>query len=186
MDVERCWLCGSEAIRPLPQIPSGRSVTTDGHLLEAPWRKYQCTACALVLSDPTAALRGAAFSYEESYDFYDRPEMRAFERARYQNYANWVTSFLERRRPQTVLEVGCGNGWVLELLRESHPSIEFAGLEPSAAACRRGNEAGLDVEQGTVDDHPQSEKRYDFIYCANVIEHVVEPARFVGGFRELL
>jgi SAM-dependent methyltransferase len=186
MDIDRCWLCGSKAISPLRQIPSARSVTTDGLLLEAAWRKYQCAACDLVLSDPTVALRRAAFSYEDSYDFYGRPEMRAFERARYQNYANWVTTFLERRRPNTVLEVGCGNGWVLELLRESHPSIEFAGLEPSAAACRRGNEAGLDVEQGTVDDHPQSEKRYDFIYCANVIEHVVEPARFVGGLRELL
>jgi SAM-dependent methyltransferase len=186
MDVDRCWLCGSEAIRPLPQIPSGRSVTTDGLLLEAAWRKYQCTACDLVLSDPTTALRRAAFSYEDSYDFYGRPEMRAFERARYENYANWVATFLERRPPQTVLEVGCGNGWVLELLRESHPSIEFAGLEPSAAACRRGNEAGLNVQQGTVDDQLRSEKRYDFIYCANVIEHVADPARFVRAIRELL
>jgi len=186
MDVDRCWLCGSEAIRPLPQIPSGRSVTTDGLLLEVSWRKYQCTACDLVLSDPAAALRGAAFSYEESYDFYGRPEMRAFERARYENYANWVSAFLERRRPQTVLEVGCGNGWVLELLRESHRSIEFAGLEPSAAACRRGNDAGLDIQQGTVDDQLQSEKKYDFIYCANVIEHVADPARFVRGIRERL
>ena len=57
MDVRRCWLCGREAISPLRQIPGGRSVTTDGLLLEAPWRKYQCTACDLVLSDPTAALR---------------------------------------------------------------------------------------------------------------------------------
>jgi SAM-dependent methyltransferase len=186
MDVDRCWLCGSEAIRSLREIPSGRSVTTDGLLLEAPWRKYQCTACDLVLSDPTAALRGAAFSYEESYDFYGRPEMRAFERARYANYANWVSTFLERRRPQTVLEVGCGNGWVLELLRESHRSIKFAGVEPSAAACRRGHEAGLDVQQGTVDDQLQSERRYDFIYCVNVIEHVADPAQFVRGIRELL
>ncbi len=186
MDVDRCWLCGSEAISPLPQIPSGSSVTTDGLLLEGPWRKYQCTACDLVLSDPTTALQRAAFSYEDSYDFYGRPEMRAFERARYENYANWVTTFLERRRPQTVLEVGCGNGWVLELLRESHPSIEFAGLEPSAAACRRGNKAGLNVQQGAVDDQLRSEKRYDFIYCANVVEHVADPARFVRGIRELL
>jgi SAM-dependent methyltransferase len=186
MDVDRCWLCGSEAIRPLREISSGRSVTTDGLLLEASWRKYQCTACDLVLSDPAAALRRAAFSYEESYDFYGRPEMRAFERARYESYANWVATFLERRRPQTVLEVGCGNGWILELLRESHPSIEFAGLEPSAAACRRGHEAGLDIQQGTVDDHLQTEKKYDLIYCANVIEHVADPARFVRGLRELL
>jgi SAM-dependent methyltransferase len=186
MHVDGCWLCGSEAIRPLPQIPSGRSVTTDGLLLEAPWRKNQCTACDLVLSDPAAALRAAVFSYEGSYDFYGRPEMRAFERARYQSYANWVAAFLERRRPQTVLEVGCGDGWVLELLRESQPSIRLAGLEPSAAACRRGNEAGLEIQQGTVEDQLHSGNRYDFIYCANVVEHVADPPRFVRGLRELL
>ncbi|MDX6498956.1 MAG: hypothetical protein QOG23_2216 [Blastocatellia bacterium] len=53
--------------------------------------------------------------------------MRAFERERYQNYANWVASFLDQCRPQTVLEIGCGVGWVLELLRESYPSASRAG-----------------------------------------------------------
>ena len=48
MEVDGCWLCGSEAIRPLREIPSGRSVTTDGLLLEASWRKYQCSACDLI------------------------------------------------------------------------------------------------------------------------------------------
>jgi SAM-dependent methyltransferase len=170
----------------LPQLPGGRSVTTDGQLLGAPLQKYQCLDCALVQSETATVLNAASFSYEATYDIYAKPLMRAFERERYQNYANWVASFLDQCKPQTVLEIGCGLGWVLELLRESYPSTSFQGLEPSAAATRGANEAGLDVREGNMDRHPFHQQQFDFIYCINVLEHVADPVVFLRQVRGLL
>jgi hypothetical protein len=88
-------------------------------------RSSQCFDCGLVQSDPTTVLNTATFSYEGTYDFYNKPLMRVFERKRHQNYANWVASFLDGCQPQTALEIGCGAGWLLELLQKSHSSISF-------------------------------------------------------------
>jgi SAM-dependent methyltransferase len=184
--VTRCYLCGGRSLRLLPQLPGRHSVTTDGQFLNAPLQKYQCPDCALVQSDPATVLNAATFSYEATYDFYAKPLMRAFERKRYQNYANWAASFLDGRRSQRVLEIGCGAGWVLELLREAHPSISFQGLEPSAGATRRANEAGLDVREGNVDSHPFHQERFDFLYCINVLEHVADPISFLRRVSGLL
>jgi SAM-dependent methyltransferase len=170
----------------LPQFPGGHSVTTDGQLLGLPLEKYQCLDCTLVQSEPATVLNAATFSYEATYDFYAKPLMRAFERERYQTYANWVASFLDQCQPRTVLEIGCGRGWVLELLRESYPSTAFQGLEPSAGATRRANEAGLDVREGNVDKPPFDQQQFDFIYCINVLEHVADPIGFLRQVRGLL
>lgn len=182
----RCYLCGSESVEMLQQLPGHRSATTDGKLLDMHLQKYQCLDCTLMQSDPAVVLNSAIFSYEDTYDFYAKPLMRAFEKERYQYYANWVASFLEQSRPQNVLEVGCGEGWVLELLQESSPSINFQGLEPSAAAARRANDAGLTVQQGDVEDHPFALGRFDFAYCINVLEHVADPIAFLRQLRRLL
>lgn len=112
--ITRCYLCGGKSLELLPQLPGGRSAISDGHLLAVPLQKYQCLDCKLIQSDPNIVLKTATFSYEATYDFYAKPLMRAFEKERYQNYANWVASFLDQCRPSTVLEIGCGEGWVLE------------------------------------------------------------------------
>jgi SAM-dependent methyltransferase len=183
--MSRCYLCGSESLEPLT-VPGAGSVTTDGQLLSVPLRKYQCLACNLLQSDPQTILDSTAFSYEENYDFYGRPEMRAFERERYRNYANWVASFIERSPVQSVLEVGCGAGWVLELLQEAHGSKSLRGLEPSAGATRRAIEAGLAVEQGSLEQAAFSPGTFDFAYSINVLEHVPDPRSFLVQMRRLV
>jgi SAM-dependent methyltransferase len=183
--IAQCYLCGSRALEPL-RLPGGHSVTTDGQALDVPLEKYQCLDCTLVQSDPSPVLNAGVFAYESSYDFYARPLMRDFERVRYQKYADWVASFLERYRPKRVLEVGCGAGWVLELLRGSHPTLSFQGLEPSKAATQSAAAAGLEVHRGSLDDHPFSSGSFDFVYCINVLEHVPDPTSFMRRIGELL
>jgi hypothetical protein len=62
--ITRCYLCGGRALELLPQLPGGRSVTTDGQLLGAPLEKHQCLDCALIQSEPATVLNAATFSYE--------------------------------------------------------------------------------------------------------------------------
>jgi SAM-dependent methyltransferase len=181
-----CYLCGSHALKLLPQLPGERGITTDGQLLPVALRKYQCLDCALLQSDPGSVLVGTAFSYEDTYDFYGKPLMRAFDNQRYRHYADWVASFLGRSGARRVLEVGCGDGWVLQLLQDAYPSIRFRGLEPSGAVVRRANAAGIDVSQGSVGSNDLAAGSFDFAYCINVLEHVADPIEFVRGFGALL
>jgi SAM-dependent methyltransferase len=181
-----CYLCNSELLEALPAPSSAVSVTTDGQLVNAPWRKRQCLACGLVQAADTSP----PVSYEEDYRFYDRPHMREFDVRRYSRYAAWVARYMEVGKPLRVLEIGCGAGWVLEGLRTLHPQCEYTGLEPSASACLLGRAAGLQVAKGSLLSEaipfPVAQGGFDFIYSINVIEHVSDPVAFVHAASELL
>ena len=170
----------------LPHPAGGRSVTTDGQILDFSLLKYQCLDCALVQSDPRQTHRATTFSYADNYAFYARPFMREFEKQRYRRYADWVGSFLGRVQARNVLEIGCGEGWVLELLRDAYRSVSFCGLEPSATAATRANAAGLDVRCGYLEANEIEIGSIDFAYSINVIEHVPDPIGFLGQLRRLL
>src|SRR5688572_820455 len=132
-----CYLCGSGALESLRAPGHGQSVTTDGQILPIPWDKRQCGHCGLLQSADAEAVASTMFSYEETYRFYDRPSMRAFEQGRYDAYAEWVGSALNLQSNSglRVLEVGCGAGWVPGRLMERFPGNEYLGIEPSATAC---------------------------------------------------
>jgi SAM-dependent methyltransferase len=170
----------------LPHLPGGRSVTTDGQILDFSLLKYQCLDCTLVQSDPSQTHRATTFSYADNYAFYTRPFMREFEKRRYRRYADWVGSFLCRGQARSVLEIGCGEGWVLELLRDAYRSVSFHGVEPSATAAARANAAGLDVRCGYLEASEIEVGSIDFAYSINVIEHVPDPIGFLDQIRRLL
>jgi ubiquinone/menaquinone biosynthesis C-methylase UbiE len=56
-------------------------------------------------------------------------------------------------RPQRVLEIGCGGGWRLALLRQRFGAA-CHGIDPSVTAVEEGRarDAALDLQVGTADD----------------------------------
>lgn len=56
-------------------------------------------------------------------------------------------------RPQSVLEVGCSNGWRLTKLLEAFGS-NCIGIDPSADAVAHGRAHGLSIRRGTADKLP--------------------------------
>jgi SAM-dependent methyltransferase len=56
----------------------------------------------------------------------------------------YLDQVIERLRPNTVLEVGCGNGINLIMLSARYPHIRFTGLEPT--------EGGVSAARSVIDD----------------------------------
>jgi len=67
-------------------------------------------------------------------------------------------------RAQSVLEIGCGDGWRLAQLRQLW-NAECHGLDPSAEAVRDGaaKHAGVALKQGTADSLPFDTARFDLV-----------------------
>lgn len=88
-----------------------------------------------------------------------------------------------------VLDVGSGDGHLLEMLRERHPRIEVRGMDISAAA-RDTAPASLRplIEVGDVQDVAVtfSGEVFDLIVCSEVLEHVSDPLRVMKGVKQLL
>jgi 2-polyprenyl-3-methyl-5-hydroxy-6-metoxy-1,4-benzoquinol methylase len=72
----------------------------------------------------------------------------------------------------TLLDVGCGNGELLE--RMGLLGWKVSGVEPDPAAVLYCRERGLRVFHGVISDVPVGE-HYDVITINHVIEHVIDP-----------
>jgi SAM-dependent methyltransferase len=158
------------------------SVTTDGQVIALPLRKAQCADCGIVQTTQPHEAIFSQLSYQTNYSFYDRPNMRLFDTARYRLYAEWVTgNFLKQQRHCRVLEIGCGAGWVLENLRQMHPDLALQGIEPSLSAVMAARAAGIKVLHGAADTSgvEAMHGQFDLVYSINVIEHTPDPAAFL-------
>ncbi|TDC47594.1 methyltransferase domain-containing protein [Micromonospora sp. KC207] len=81
----------------------------------------------------------------------------------------------------TVVELGCGPGYLLEKLATAFPGLDLHGLELDPLLVERAtrylSEQGLDVSvrQGSILDTGYPEATFDFAVIRLVLEHLPEP-----------
>jgi SAM-dependent methyltransferase len=93
-----------------------------------------------------------------------------------------------RENPEaSILDVGCGAGANARALARCWRGVRIVGVEPDARAAELAREVCAQVIHGTLDDlliSPPSE-RFDVVMLSDVLEHVVEPVRFVRALLAL-
>tara|TARA_R110002110_G_scaffold395477_2_gene610072 strand:- start:130 stop:1287 length:1158 start_codon:yes stop_codon:yes gene_type:complete len=89
-------------------------------------------------------------------------------------------------RNKKILEIGCGEGEYLSLMKECGPKV--AGLEYGQGSVERGIEAGLQVERGYIDspDYLVHGQPYDAFFIMNFFEHAPEPNVLLQGINNNL
>jgi SAM-dependent methyltransferase len=88
---------------------------------------------------------------------------------------------LTRTASPSILDVGCGAGANARAVTLRCPGARIVGIEPDARAAELARETCAEVLHGTLDDFLEREKgeRFDAIVLSDVLEHVVEPVRFL-------
>jgi len=86
-----------------------------------------------------------------------------------------------------ILEVGCGEGVVIEYLAGRRPGGRLDGVELDAAALARARLRcpGAALVQADVYDLPFASRSYDLVLCLEVLEHLAEPARALRELRRV-
>ena len=83
-----------------------------------------------------------------------------------------------------LLEVGCGNGKMLRLMRELGWQVEGAEFDP---VCKKMVEMqGITCSLGDIRDQRYPSSSFNAIFTGNVIEHVVDPIGFVAECSRVL
>ncbi|MDA4848648.1 class I SAM-dependent methyltransferase [Hoeflea poritis] len=90
----------------------------------------------------------------------------------------WALELLGRERPGSILDVGCGEGFVLAAFESLGWQVE--GIDFSRAGVEAMNPAIADrVEDGDLfsilERRIAEGERHDLVWLANVLEHVLEP-----------
>lgn len=178
----RCRICACRlpaapilALRNMPASAQNfptRETLSDDHALHLDI--YQCPGCGLVqlACKPVPyyreVIRAAAYS----------PEMATFRRTQFRD---WTTRYHLEQQP--VLEIGCGRGEYLTLLREA--GMNASGIEYSTANLKASRASGLPAQRGFL-ARPSglrlSNAPFAAFACFNFMEHWPDP---VGSLRAI-
>ena len=94
----------------------------------------------------------------------------------------------------SVLEVGCGVGAELQILRRRWPQAHLTGLDFSAAQLARAREllctelasGAVELHQGSAYELPFADASFDGVCLIWVLEHLSEPVRALREARRVL
>jgi 2-polyprenyl-3-methyl-5-hydroxy-6-metoxy-1,4-benzoquinol methylase len=82
-------------------------------------------------------------------------------------------------RPESILDVGCGEGFTLQKLMDRGIGKRLEGIEYLDRAIEIGNKIHpeLTLKQGNIYDLPYKDNEFDLVLCTEVLEHLEEPEK---------
>jgi len=83
--------------------------------------------------------------------------------------------------PQNILEVGCGEGYVLRALRDHGVTCPLAGIDFSPEAIQAAKQRVPDANLSVDDALALAERgqKYDVVLMIEVLEHIEQPERML-------
>jgi 2-polyprenyl-3-methyl-5-hydroxy-6-metoxy-1,4-benzoquinol methylase len=150
----------------------------------------QCRRCGLIYLNPRPTLDELGRIYPSNYHAFD------FSEERY-GFVYRVRRRLEARRALTwceglgngarILDVGCGDGFHLRLLRDfGNPSWQLEGVDADTRAVEAARAGGLTVHKGFIEELDLPHDAYDLVMLIATIEHVDDPRGMLSTIRPLL
>jgi SAM-dependent methyltransferase len=180
----RCALCGASDAEVEATGPDFEYDTAPGE-----FHFLRCRTCAHVYLSPRPAASELSVIYPSNYYAFAAPKSQLVARMRRRWEAGKVRLYREvlGQGPRRLLDVGCGNGRFLSLLREfGAPDWQLVGIdfdESAAAACRA---LGFEAHAGRIEDLPIAESSLDAVIMLQLIEHLEDPAAICRAVFRLL
>jgi 2-polyprenyl-3-methyl-5-hydroxy-6-metoxy-1,4-benzoquinol methylase len=152
------------------------------------FRHSRCSDCGLTFVNPPPPPEVLHDFYNST--FYSNYRRAENDRARAEPYY-MISAYTDKhslarrvvsKKPQSVLDYGCGSGAFLALLRDEYTVAKVEGLEISEPAREVAiNRYSLDVASSLETLHQEV---YDFVLLMEVIEHVPDPMEFFASVSE--
>lgn len=93
-----------------------------------------------------------------------------------------LVALASAERPVSILEVGCGQGWLSKQLASAVPEARFVGIDVRAEAIEVARtlvpSADFRVERG--EKLPFADGEFDLVVCSEVLEHVDDPDKVLA------
>lgn len=147
----------------------------------------ECPLCRLVYVWPRPNSQDLELFYEGRYadSWYDSAVAEWGREISLRRFSRYVKPLIERKASGRLLDVGCGYGFFLELMRPR--GYETYGLDLNPKSVRYCNEVkNVDVRLGRIGDDLFPPGYFDIVTMWMVLEHVPDPGGAIAWARRLL
>ena len=180
-----CTLCGIEDCEPIAVGADFEYRTSADEFLVV-----RCRRCRLVYLNPRPADSESGRIYPDSYHaFQFRPAdygliYRVRRRLEAKRLLRWCRGLPADAR---ILDVGCGDGLHLGLLRDfGKPGWRAEGLDADSRAVAAARSAGLAVRHGMLEEADFPPESFHLVLLVMTIEHLPDPAATLRSVARLL
>lgn len=149
----------------------------------------RCDHCSHLYLDPRPRSDDLATIYPSNYYAYAESSDGLVSRLRRRWEGGKVRQYRDVVGPgaRRWLDVGCGTGRFLALLRDfGSPDWELEGVEIDAEAAAQCEARGFRVHRGRVEELDAEAGRFDAVIMLQLIEHVEDPAAIAETVFRLL
>lgn len=97
-----------------------------------------------------------------------------------------IAALVKSQHPASILDVGCGEGFLSAHLHESMPDVSFTGIDASAGAIDFARDEFGNVglfEVGDIFNLRFADNSIDVVICSEVLEHLEDPG---SALKELM
>lgn len=175
-----CCVCGGTASTPF----FDRRFDKFNYAGEFHMRR--CDGCGLLFCSPRLTDAGIAALYDANYYVFQKDDGGYF--ARTAEIFQRTVGLLPDDVPRTAVEIGSGKGYLLGVLKQLGWTVQ--GIEIAADAAAHGERVfGVPAHAGTLESwlaRPVAERdTFAVVLCIDIIEHVLDPDRFVAGLAQV-
>ncbi len=95
------------------------------------------------------------------------------------NFNSQILDDINSVQPHSLLDAGCGEGFIMKLISESGICAEVNGIDTSTVALRIARKINPDlrISKGSVYDIPYAKNTFDLVTCLEVLEHLEDPQK---------
>lgn len=179
-----CPLCGYAKKIKMFEVSDHEYKTTDDK-----FTLNKCIKCEMVYLSPRPNLKSLEIIYPKNYNNFHTDDTK-------ESYVRTISNKLQAKRLKSlidkyirrsyfnVLDVGCGDGFVLDRIKDVYPNAQTYGVEPNSVAARRASKKHK-IFTGIIEDY-NTEKKFDLIVSSHVVEHVEKPLIFLKKLKKFL
>lgn len=172
--MNKCICCGDDKFKTVFRwLDTGRKDV----------RVDQCSSCGLMRQDPIEDERELNLLYgDEFFSAYEKYFLE-FRQKQFHRDIGIINAL--KSPPGKLLDIGCAFGIFLDEARKSGWNVSGIDISKNAVEYAR-KKYGLDVFMGTLTDAKIEGSSMDVVTAWDVIEHLIDPAKFLEEVGRIL
>lgn len=123
----------------------------------------------------------------ETTNYQKHQNQNPIQKALINNFYTQLFKMIKPLKVDTILDVGCGEGFTLKKLEEKKIGRKNEGIDFSKDAIKIGKKIypNLKLFEGDVYSLKYKDKSFDLSLCTEVLEHLEDPARAIAEIKRV-